>query len=419
MAATGVDKAGTCPYDSRTLHPSEVRGTSERHADRMPSHRPRGRPRRPARVLVASALVLATAACGGGSGDVWLGVALPLTTADGQPDTYGENSRMGALLAAEEINAAGGVRGDSLRLRLVDDRGDDSTAIQVADSLLADARVIAVVGHVYSGTTRQAAQIYSRGLPAVATSATASDISRLGPWIFRVTSSDSANALELARAARGLGDAAAVVYANDDYGQGLMRNFASAFTGAGGRVVQADPYLEGTTRDFRPYLERLRRKGVGLVFIAGLDVGAAPLIRQAREVGLGARFMGGDGLEALVGAGPDFDGTVVGVLYHRDASDEARRFAEAYRRRWSREPDSQAALAYDAVRLLARAAADGARSREAVRGYLERVGARGGSPAFAGAAGPVAFDANGDPQARSIAVGQIRGGSVVLSNAGR
>ena len=368
------------------------------------------------RRLAAPALALLLAACGGGEGgdEVWLGLAVPLTDAQGRPDVYGVSSRDGALLAVEELDAEAGHR--PIRLRVVDDRGDDSTAITVADSLVADARVVAVAGHVYSSTTRAAGPIYARGLPAVATSATASDLSALGPWSFRVASSDSANAVALAQAARGLGGTVAVLYANDDYGRGLMRNFSASLERLGGRVVQADPYLEGM-EDFRPYLERLRRRGATLVFVAGLDAGAARIVPQARALGLEARFMGGDGLEGLAGAGLGFDGILVGVLYHPDASDAARTFAEAYRRRYGREPDSSAALAYDAVRLLARGARAGAATREEMRRYLEGVGREGGSPAYQGVAGPVAFDAQGDPREKQVVVGEIRGGSIVLARA--
>jgi branched-chain amino acid transport system substrate-binding protein len=170
--------------------------------------------------------------------------------------------------------------------------------------------------------------------------------------------------------------------------------------------------------DFRPYLLRLKARGAQMVFIAGVDQGARTLIPQAREVGLQARFMGGDGIEALKEAGPAFDGTVVGALFHPDASAKAREFAQAFRARWSREPDSSAALAYDAVYLLARALADGAGDREAVRRYLERVGRPGGSARFDGAGGPVAFDANGDPQGKTCVIGTLHGGKIVLERTG-
>ena len=356
---------------------------------------------------------------GGGGGDLVLGLAVPLTDGAGGADVYGVRSRMGAQLAVEELNAANLFGGRKLALRILDDKGDPAAAIAVADSLVRDPAVVAVVGHVYSGTTIAASQQYTGNLPAVATSATSPEISRLGGWIFRVASSDSANAVALARAANRMGRRIAVLYANDDYGQGLARNFVSALRAAGGGVAAMDPFLDDT-ENFRPYLQRMKARGVDLVFIAGLQDPAARAIAQAQEVGLAARFLGGDGIEGLAGMGARYDGTAVGVLFHAQMSDSARAFVQRYRARYKEDPDSQSALAYDAVRLLARALQAGHRDPAAIRRWLEGVGAeRGGSPAFEGVAGSVAFDQNGDPVNKRFTLGVIRGGSIVLPEAGR
>src|SRR5687768_2001647 len=106
-----------------------------------------------ARRLGATGLALALSGCGGsGGGPLVLGLAVPLTDTDGQPDGYGELSQMGAQLALGEVNRER-IDGRQLRLRIVNDKGDGSTAIAVADSLGQDEDVLAVIGHIYSGTT--------------------------------------------------------------------------------------------------------------------------------------------------------------------------------------------------------------------------------------------------------------------------
>lgn len=392
-----------------------------------------GREPRPARPVRSAARRAALAAAGlallvgcargpgGGGGDTLvLGLAVPLTDTQGKPDVYGVRSRMGAELAVEELNARNAFGGPRLVLRLVNDRGDPRTAIAVADSLVQDPSVLAVVGHVYSGATIQAAGRYDGNLPAVATSATSPDISRLGDWIFRVASSDSANAVALARAAQGMGQRIAILYANDDYGQGLARNFASALRAAGGQITAMDPFLDDTN-DFRPYLRRMKARGVDLVFVAGLQDPAARAIQQAHEVGLAARFVGGDGIEGLASMGAAYDGTAVGVLFHPRMSDSSRAFVQRYRARYREDPDSQSALAYDAVRLLARALEDGNRDPRSIRDWLAGVGrdGRGGSPAFEGVAGTVKFDEHGDPVDKRFTMGVIQGGTISLPEAGR
>lgn len=320
--------------------------------------------------------------------------------------------RQGAELAQREVNAAGGIGGRPLELEIRDDRADPQTAITIADEFVNDASVLGVVGHVNSSTTVAAAPVYAGQLAAVATSATSPEISRLGDWIFRVATSDSANAVELARLARGFQVPTAVLYANDDYGRGLASSFRAALRSEGASVLESDPYLE-TTQDFRPYLERLRRKDAGLIFVAGLEEGASRIIQQAQEIGLGARFLGGDGLEGLTAMGPAYDGTLVGLLYHPDASPAARTFADKFRAAYGREADSFAALGYDATLLLANAVEEAGADRRAIQRHLASVGR--GAPAFAGATGAIRFDEHGDPVEKGFAVGIIRGGEILLN----
>jgi branched-chain amino acid transport system substrate-binding protein len=367
--------------------------------------------RTPRRAALAATLLLGLAGCGRGEAIVF-GVAGPLQR------EYGASTRLGAELAQAEINAEGGINGRQIELRFRDDDANRERAIAVAEELYADPEVVAVVGHVNSAPMAAAAPVYDRGLPALAPSATSPGIGRLSRWVFRVASSDSANAVALARQAATMGSRIAVLYENDDYGRGLSESFRAALLASGGSVLEVDPYLEAT-EDLRPYLARLKEKGAELVFIAGVEVGASRIIQQAKEVGLGARFLGGDGLEGLVTLGPEYNGTLVGLLYHPDASQPAREFAEKFRRVHGRDPDSFAALGYDAVRLLARAAKDGGPSRGAVRDYLAGVGREGGSAAFTGATGTVRFDENGDPLEKGFAVGAIRDGRIELAAGGR
>jgi branched-chain amino acid transport system substrate-binding protein len=386
--------------------------------------RPSGLARRVLRLVPLLAPWLA-AACGGvpgaigGGGDTLrLGLAIPLTDMAGKPDVYGVSSAKGAELAVDELNAARAFGGRVLALRTVNDRGDGEVAIAVADSLVKDRQILGVVGHAYSGATIQAAQVYDGNLAAVAITATSPEISRLGDWIYRVASSDSANAVALAQTARQMGQRVAVLYSNDDYGQGLARTFVSALRAAGGNVAGMDPFLDDT-EDFTPYLRRMSARGVDVVFVAGLQDPAARAITQAQQVGLTARFIGGDGVEGLMGMGPRYDGTTVGVLFHPEMSDSSRAFVQRYRARFGEDPDSQAALAYDAVRLVAAALRAGERDREGVRAWLHDVGRPGGPPAFEGIAGTVAFDENGDPVNKRFPMGVIRGGRIVLPEGGR
>jgi branched-chain amino acid transport system substrate-binding protein len=367
---------------------------------------------RRAPVAALTALLLAAAGCGTPEQKpIVFGLAGPFQT------EYGASMQQGAELARRDINQAGGIRNRVLEFRVVDDAADPDTASRVAETLYRDPAVVAVVGHVNSSTTVQTASVYNRGLPAVATSATSPEVSHLGDWVFRVAPSDSDNSVELARFAHRLGLPSAILFQNEDYGRGLADGFRAAMLDAGGKVVESDPYLPDA-HDLTPYLERMKARDVKLVFIAGLESDAARIIRQAHAVGLDARFLGGDGVEGLVRKGPEFEGTMVGLLFHPDASPAAAQFAERFRAAFHREPDSFAALGYDATRLLAAAAADVGPSRASIRGYLARVGRENGKPVYEGVTGTIRFDTNGDPVKKEFRVGSIRAGKIVLEGEG-
>lgn len=373
-------------------------------------------PWKPARTpLILALLPAAALACGrAGGGDVVFALSGPFA------QDYGVSTRRGADLAAREINAAGGIDGRRLVLLPKDDQADANRAITIAAELVNDPKVVALAGPVNSGTTLAAGPTYNgqsasvRGeLPQLSTTATSPMISRLGDWSYRVAGSDSANAVVLAGAARTMSPRVAILYVNDDYGRGLAGAFRSALEQAGGTVAEYDPFSDSTA-DFTPYLKRLQLRRVDMVFIAGLDAAGASIITQARQVGLPARFIGGDGLVPLSGKGPTYDGTFVGLLYHRDQSAKARAFAEAYRAAYRAEPDPFAAAAYDAVNLLAAAARANGATRGGIQRYLNTLGRPGGAPAFDGVTGQIRFDANGDPLQKSFAVGVIQNGTIQL-----
>lgn len=359
--------------------------------------------------------LLAAAACDGAGGDrdpVVFGLAAPLQRG------FGENSKLGAELAAREINARGGINNRKIEIKPLDDQGEEQPAIAVAQEF-GRSDVLAVIGHANSGPMVRAAPIYNQEeVVAVGTSATSTEIALAGPWIFRIASSDSANASEIARQARAFGRKVGILYSNETYGQSLAAVFRRALAGTDAVIVGDDPYLEDM-KDFRPYLLRLKARGAEVLLVAGLEEGASTLIEQMRQVGLNARVIGGDGLESLTGLEGNYDGTMVGMLFHPDASPKARAFADAFRQAYKREPESSAATSYDAVYLLARAVESGATTRAEIREYLEGVGRTGGSAPFEGVAGRVAFDANGDPTGKPFIVAAIDGKNFRLVRTGR
>src|SRR4051812_27455542 len=185
------------------------------------------------RIITALPLLMALAAggCGGKSGNtVVFGVAGPLSKANGH------SMQLAAEMAVAEINANGGIKGDSLRLVFADDSADEARAIEVARQLRENPQVSAVVGHVNSKATLAAAGIYNgassgslKGSPVleISPASSAPELTRAGAWTFRLCPTDLEFSPVMARWALGtLGKRrAAVLYANDQYGNGVYTTF--------------------------------------------------------------------------------------------------------------------------------------------------------------------------------------------------
>lgn len=361
------------------------------------------------KIALVTSLVFA-AACSRGEDSYTVAAAGPWKEA------YGVMSRRGIDLAVDEINRAGGINGAPLRILARDDEAKGSRAAAIAQELVQNQEVLAVVGHVNSGAMLAASRIYDGELPAVATTASSPDLSGASKWTFRVISSDSLNGVILARFASRIGGndstlkQAAVFYENDSYGRGLADAFRRAFRGT---IVSFDPISEEVNAE--PFVSYLKMKEVGIVFVAGRENSALRLLREARRQGLEAVFIGGDGWQGVVADTSASNGVYVGTSFNaRASSPEVQRFVRAFRSRYQTEPDAFAALAYDATRVIAQALMKRGRNREGVRDYLASLNAV--NP-FEGVTGPVYFNERGDPIGMGFHVAQVMSGMLVSGGA--
>lgn len=353
--------------------------------------------------------------CAGNDGDepVVIGLAGPFSQA------RGVSMQRAAELAVREINARGGVALGGARnrrplvLRILDDSGRADAAIRVAAELSADPGVVAVVGHLTSGTSLAAARLYGSGRRPVAMispSASSPDLSGLGPFTFRVCPTDLSHGAQLAQfALQQLGARrAGVIYIDDDYGRGLRLSFAAEFRRLGGEVVSEDPSL-GSTTTLEPYLSRLRRRGGVDVIVLATERGGAELaLREMDRLGLRWPVLGGDALTGI-----EVDGVRLSSAYLPDRPGERNAaFVAAYARaNEGRLPDHRGAGAYDIIYLLARVLEEGGADRAAVRQQLARIGRD--RPAYEGVTGSIAFDERGDVPAKAVVIGAVRDGRLV------
>jgi branched-chain amino acid transport system substrate-binding protein len=369
-----------------------------------------------ARRTFAGSLVAILSACGATeSGPIRIGVAGSFS------DPIGLPMKLAAELAAEEINAGGGINGRPIELVARDDYADPDSAVFIANDLY-EAGVTAVVGHVFSGPTLAAAPVYNGGpdpVVAISPSSSSPEVSTAGDYTFRVCPSDLAHGAILARwTYQRLGyRRGAVLYLNDQYGRGIRQTFVQEFTRLGGEVLAIDPYL-GEKPDVGPYLDRLARDRAEFLIVAGNRGEGEEIIRQARRRGLAIPVLGGDGLEGIHEAGALAEGVYLSSAYFPTIPTDAnRRFVAAYHRKYPEAglPNQPAAATYDAIYLLRDVIARAGSNRAAVRRALAGVGSA--TAPFDGVTGTVAFDASGDVPNQNVYIGQVKHGAIEVSEA--
>jgi branched-chain amino acid transport system substrate-binding protein len=329
----------------------------------------------------------------------------------GATATFGQSGRDGATLAFEEINAAGGVLGVRVALHAEDDRGEPAEAASAVSKLISRDHVVALLGEAASSRTLAAAPIaQTNEIPMITPSSTNPQVTRIGPYVFRVCFTDDFQGSMLARfAAEGLKARTAVLLIDvrNDYSVGLGAAFRKSFEKDGGRVIGEQRYSEGDT-DFSAQLTQMRDSPADVVFVPGYYTDVGLIARQKRSLGVAGTLLGGDGWDSprLVEIGGEaLEGAYFGNHYSRDDPDPAvQKFVAAYRSRFGAVPDSIGALSYDAARLLADAirragSTSGARVREALAA----------TKGFPGVTGDLTFDLERNP-VKPITILRIAGG---------
>lgn len=337
-----------------------------------------------------------------------LGVITELT---GPGASYGRALVQGAEMAVRDINAAGGIGGRPLALRIADG-GTNPARSAIAMRRLIVADVHAVVGGWGS------AQVLANLEPAeqseltyVVVGATHPDItSPRRRSVFRVIQSDAAQADILAEAVlqRLRGRRIAVIAAASAYGAGSRERFLAALARLGAEPVAVQQFAAGD-QDFRVPLERIRAANPDVLAVFATVPAAPRVLEQARALGITARFVGTGGLanEALIAAAPQAaEGTLITAFFSEEADPEAAAWAERFRR--ENGPDASPTLAaweYRAIRYivapcLARAQDDRAALRTCIAGFRGRI---------FGVAGEVHFDASGQLVQPPL-LAEVRGG---------
>ena len=331
----------------------------------------------------------------------------------------GKDNENGAIMAVEEINAAGltiGGQKVTLKLMTEDDAADPKQGTAVAQKL-ADAKVAGVIGHLNSGTTIPASKIYSdAGIPQISPSATNPKYTRQGfKTTFRVVADDTQLGGTLGRYAVNTlkGKTVAVIDDRTAYGQGVAEEFSKAAVAAGAKVA-AREFTTDKATDFNAILTTIKGKKVDVVFFGGMDAVAGPMLRQMKSLGINAKFMGGDGIcsTELVKLGGDaisdnqvYCAEAGGVEGKGKVGMDA--FKAKFKAKFGTDVQVYAPYVYDSVKLMVAAMVKAGSSDPAK--YLPVLAA---TKNFAGVTGPISFDEKGDIKGGALTLKTVRGGKL-------
>lgn len=362
-------------------------------------------------LLVIAALTLTACGGGGASAPTTVKVALlfPMT---GDVSTFGVSSKQGAELALQEWNDKGGVNGAKIEWVVGDSRCDAQEARNQAVKVIEQDKVKFIIGEVCSSASIPISQVTNEKHvvqisptstnPAV----TVDENGKHKPYTFRACFLDPFQGDVLATFAykdKGLKTAGILFDQGNDYVRGLAEYIKKAYEKLGGTVKVYEAYGKEDT-DFSAILSKVADAKVDVLFLPDYYNKVSLIGKQAKEKGITAVMMGGDGWDSK-----DLDLTAVdGGFFsnHYSPADQrpvVQNFIKKYQEKYGSAPDALAVLAYDAANILMQAIADTkSADPEKVKDAMLNVKVEAVS-------GQITMDPNGNP-VKAAAITGIAGG---------
>jgi len=274
----------------------------------------------------------------------------------GSEATFGISTRNAIELAINQVNAAGGVKGKKIEIRVYDNQSKPEEAAQAANRLINQDNVLLILGEVASSNSiAMAEKAQPAKVPMISNASTNPKVTEIGDYIFRVCFIDPFQGYVMAKFAHDnlkINKVAVLRDLGSAYSQGLADVFERKFTEMGGKIVGRETYTKGST-DFRSQLTAIKRESPDALYIPGYYNDIGIIARQARELGLTATLMGGDGWDSdklFELGGSAVEGSYFSNHYSPDdPSPRVQKFIADYKAANGAVPDSLAALGYDAA----------------------------------------------------------------------
>jgi branched-chain amino acid transport system substrate-binding protein len=339
--------------------------------------------RRATAVSIAAVAVMGLAACSGGATSGGGGENSPVTfgvsaAQTGQYAQYGEQFKQAFDLAAEQVNAEGGIDGHPVALKYEDSQSDPKQSVAVAQKFVGDDSVVLVFGDYSSAASIPASPIYTAGkLLQYGFNNSNPDFTAKGTeyqWSTSITTSDSYTWTADYIKKSGV-DSVGVTYLNTaDWGIPAYAAFKAEAAKIGLRITDAEGVLD-TSDDYRPSLSKaVAGKPQAFVHI-GYGPDAAKIVTQLRAIGYEGTFYGGQDEQSFDGT-PDAEGSIIGSQFLETSTDPTvSAFVTAFKKKYPKETDVTAfeAGAYDALNVAVAAAKAGGTTREGILAGFKKI----------------------------------------------
>jgi branched-chain amino acid transport system substrate-binding protein len=278
----------------------------------------------------------------------------------GDNASFGISQNNGVQMAVEEINAAGGVLGKKIDLTVEDNLTKQGETTTITRKLISQDHVVAIIGEVASSKTLEAAPIAQAAkIPLIATAATNPKVTQTGDYVFRVCFTDDFQAVVIARFVLEKLKEKNIAFMTDvkqDYSVGLTNIAKDYLSKNGGNIVKEQSYSSGD-KDFRAQLTDIKSANPDVIIITGYYPEASLIAKQARQFGIKATLVGGDGWDGsslIPVGGKAIEGAYFSNHFStEDKSPLVQDFVKKYKAKYNVVPDAFAALGYDATKLLA------------------------------------------------------------------
>lgn len=285
-----------------------------------------------------------------------IGLMAPLT---GPAAADGLSVKQSCEMLVENINAAGGINGNKIKLIVYDDQFDAKQAVIVAHKMIEGDKVVAGVSGSYSFTSRAAAQVFQEyKVPFSVGYAVHPAVTAGGPYVFRVTILGHVQGKAGGMAAAKLMGVKTVsmLIQDNDFGQSLAKGFRMYAEKLGVKIVSADKFKMGE-KEFSPVLTKIKKLNPDLIYNTAYPHDGALILKQAADLGIKAKQMGSEGLDSTIGflevAGKAAEGIVITTNLDRDSTVPiTRKYLDDYEKKYGVAPDMTGASTYDALLMI-------------------------------------------------------------------